>query len=128
MHELTVVEGLMGILTSHAKANAIARITSVHVVIGRLRGLDRRQIAGCFEILAEGTLAEGARLDIEEIGIEGRCRDCGQTFAVPGFQIQCPTCSSVAVDLLSGQELHIKTFEGKTLEDLGVEESAASTT
>ncbi|MBK1666409.1 hydrogenase expression protein, partial [Rhodospirillum rubrum] len=39
MHELTVVEGLMGILKSHAKANAIARITSVHVVIGRLRGL-----------------------------------------------------------------------------------------
>ena len=72
MHETAVVEGLMRILTEHAKQNGVDRVVAVKLKIGRLRGIDSRQIRLAFEIFAEGTLAEGARLDIDDVGARER--------------------------------------------------------
>jgi hydrogenase nickel incorporation protein HypA/HybF len=113
MHETVVVEGLMRILTTKARENGITRIVSVRLRIGRLHGFDARQIRGCFEIFAEATAAEGARLDIEEIAIEARCQACGHTYEVPRFQFGCPACGSAEADVLKGRELEIESFEGQ---------------
>jgi hydrogenase nickel incorporation protein HypA/HybF len=112
MHETAVVEGLLRILTAKALEHGIARIISVRLRIGRLRGLDARQIRGCFEIFAEGTAAEGARLEIEEVEIEAQCRTCGQVYGVQRFQFECPGCGGVEADVLKGRELEIESFEG----------------
>jgi hydrogenase nickel incorporation protein HypA/HybF len=113
MHETAVVEGLMHILTAKALEHGITRIVSVRLRIGRLRGLDVRQVRGCFEVFAEATAAEGARLEIEEVGIEARCRACGQAYAVPRFQFGCPACGSQEADVLKGRELEIESFDGQ---------------
>jgi hydrogenase nickel incorporation protein HypA/HybF len=112
MHETAVVEGLMRILTAKALENGLTRIVAVRLRIGRLRGLDARQIRGCFEIFAEATPAHGARLDIEEVGVEARCRACGRAYAVPRFQFACPACGSEDADVLKGRELEIVSFDG----------------
>jgi hydrogenase nickel incorporation protein HypA/HybF len=112
MHETAVVEGLLRILTAKALDHGIARIVSVRLRIGRLRGLDTRQIRGCFEIFAEATAAEGARLEIEEVGVEALCRACGRAYEVPRFQFGCPACGSEEADVLKGRELEIESFEG----------------
>ena len=112
MHETAVVAGLMRILTAKALEHGIARIVSVRLRIGRLRGLDARQIRGCFEIFAETTAAEGARLEIEEVGVEARCQACGQVYEVPRFQFGCPACGSEDADVLKGRELEIESFDG----------------
>jgi len=113
MHETAVVEGLMRILTQKASENRIDRIGSVRLKIGRLRGLDARQIRGCFEIFAEGTIAEGARLIIDEIPVEARCRACDQVWDVPGYRFQCPSCGGTDASIMTGRELYIETFEGQ---------------
>jgi hydrogenase nickel incorporation protein HypA/HybF len=113
MHETAVVEGLMRILTAKALEHGIARIVSVRLRVGRLRGLDARQIRGCFEIFAQATAAEGARLDIEEVGIQACCRACGQVYEVPRFQFECPGCGSGEADVLKGRELEIESFDGQ---------------
>ena len=112
MHETAVVQGLMRILTAKAIEHGITRIVAVRLKIGRLRGLDARQIRGCFEIFAEGTAAEGARLDIEEVVVEARCRACGRTYEVQRFRFECPACGSVEADVLKGRELEIESFDG----------------
>jgi hydrogenase nickel incorporation protein HypA/HybF len=113
MHEATIVDGLMRILIDRAKQNGIDRVVAVKVVIGRLRGLDTRQIRGCFEIFAEGTVADGARLDIVEVGVSAQCRGCGRHYAVPGFRFECPSCGGSDADVISGRELHIESFDGQ---------------
>ena len=112
MHETTVVEGLMRILATKAREHGIDRIVSVRLKIGRLRGLDVRQIRGCFEIFAEATVAENAHLEIEEVEIEARCRTCGQVYTVARFHFECPACGSGDADLLKGRELEIESFDG----------------
>jgi hydrogenase nickel incorporation protein HypA/HybF len=112
MHETAIVQGLMRILTAKAREHGIARIVCVRLRIGRLRGLDVRQVRGCFEIFAEATAAEGARLEIEEVGVEARCRACGQTYGVPRFQFECPACGSGDAEVIKGRELELESFDG----------------
>jgi len=113
MHETAVVDGLMRILTTKAREHGIERIAVVRLKIGRLRGLDSRQIRGCFEVFSEGTAADGARLDIDEVAIEARCRSCGSIYPVPRFEFACPACNSRDADVLKGRELHIESFDGQ---------------
>jgi hydrogenase nickel incorporation protein HypA/HybF len=112
MHETAIVQGLMRILAAKARENGITRIVSVRLKLGRLRGLDVRQIRGCFEIFAEATVAEGARLDIEEVVVEARCRTCHAVYEVPRFRFECPACGGEDADVIKGGELEIVSFDG----------------
>jgi hydrogenase nickel incorporation protein HypA/HybF len=112
MHETAIVEGLMRILAEKAREHGIDRIVRVRLKVGRLRGLDVRQIRGCFEIFAEQTAAEGARLDIEEVAVEARCRACGKVYEVPRFRLACPVCGGEDADIVKGRELEISSFDG----------------
>ncbi|SCM78313.1 putative hydrogenase nickel incorporation protein HypA 2 [uncultured Pleomorphomonas sp.] len=111
MHETAVVEGLMRILTEHARQNGVDRVVAVRLKIGKLRGIDSRQIRLAFEIFAEGTLAEGARLDIDEVGVTAKCRTCGSVFEVEKYRFVCSGCGGSDADVLTGRELYIESFE-----------------
>lgn len=113
MHETAVVAGLMRILTDKAAAEGIDRIDVVRLMLGRLRGLDARQIRGAFEIFAEGTVADGARLDIEDVVPEARCRACGRVIAVPDWSFACPDCGGGDAEVVRGRELHLVSFDGR---------------
>jgi hydrogenase nickel incorporation protein HypA/HybF len=111
MHETAVVEGLMRILTQTAAANGVDRIVSVRLKIGKLRGLDPRQIRAGFEMFAEGTLADGARLDIDEVAVKAHCKACGTDFTVERYRFECPTCGGNDAEVTAGRELYIESFE-----------------
>jgi hydrogenase nickel incorporation protein HypA/HybF len=110
MHEASIVQGLMRILTAKASEHGVDRILTVQVKIGRLRGIDSRQIRSCFEIFAEGTAAEGARLDIVEITPEAQCRACGHRYEVQRYRFLCPACGGTDADVGKGRELYIDSF------------------
>lgn len=112
MHETAVVMGLIGILDRKAVEHRIARVSEVRVKLGRLRGLDARQLVAVFEVLSEGGRAEGARLVIDDVAVTAHCRACGHDFTVEGWQLACPACGGDAVDVLTGRELHIESFDG----------------
>ncbi|SJZ53411.1 hydrogenase maturation nickel metallochaperone HypA [Consotaella salsifontis] len=116
MHETAIVEGLIRILRDKARENNIGRISVVRLKIGRLRGIDIRQIRGCFELFAEGTLAEGARLDIDEIPVSARCRRCETVWVTQNYRLECPSCQAGDAEIIAGRELYIETFEGERTE------------
>lgn len=117
MHEMAVVEGLMRILSDKARENGVGRISRVRLKIGRLRGLDSRQIRGCFELFAEDTIAAGAELDIEEIGVRARCQTCGTEYDVQRYSFDCPNCGGDDADVLRGRELYIESFDAAPATD-----------
>jgi len=113
MHEMTAAFGLLKILEDKAREHGIARISRVRLKIGRLRGLEARQLAAAFESLAEGSLAEGASLDIDETAAQARCRGCGTTWTLAGYWFECPTCGAADAEILDGRELFIESFDGE---------------
>lgn len=111
MHETAIVSGLMRILEQKAARHGVSRISQVSLKVGRLCAVEPQQLMACFEMFAEDTVADGAKLVINTVDVRGRCRQCTTEFDVPRFRFECPACSGNDIDVIQGQELYIESFE-----------------
>ena len=59
-----------------------------------------------FTAMAQGTLVEGAALEIEEIAVEALCNDCGERFAPDiDHSFMCPGCHKADVKIVAGDDI-----------------------
>ena len=107
MHELGITRNVVAIVGEAAKGRRVRRVT---LEIGKLSGVMAEAVRFCFELVAQGTPLEGARLEIREIDGRGRCGGCGSEFAMPELFTAC-ACGARRTQLLAGEELNIKTME-----------------
>jgi hydrogenase nickel incorporation protein HypA/HybF len=63
MHELAIVHGIVDAVTERSGGDRIVRVV---VEVGRLTAVLPDALRFCFEVVAQGTAAEGASLDILE--------------------------------------------------------------
>lgn len=112
MHEAALAAPLLRlVLEEVAKTgDSSLRVRRVTVRAGLLLPLEPTQLAGIFELMAEGTPAEGAALVVETEPLRGRCPDCGADAAVPTRAFQCPECGSARMDWQGGRELYIASI------------------
>jgi hydrogenase nickel incorporation protein HypA/HybF len=111
MHETAIVTGLMRIIETQAARHGTTRVNKVRLKVGRLRAVEPQQLSSCFEMFAEGTVAEGAELIIDVVEVRGRCRVCRQEFDIPRFRFECPACGGNDIEVTQGQELYIESFD-----------------
>ena len=111
MHETAIVTGLIRILETQAAQHGARHVSRVRLKVGRLRAVEPQQLCSCFEMFAEGTVAEGAELLIDVLGVRGRCRTCTSEFDVQRYRFICPNCAGNDIEVIQGQELYIESFE-----------------
>jgi hydrogenase nickel incorporation protein HypA/HybF len=107
MHELGISRNIVAIVGEAAKGRRVRRIT---LEIGKLSGVMRDAIEFSFDVVAQGTPAAGAVLEIREIDGRARCAECGAEFALPDFLAAC-ICGSRRLAYLAGEELNIKSVD-----------------
>ena len=112
MHELSIAESVVRIACEHAGGRRVAR---VDLKVGRLRQVVPGALTFAFELVAQGTEAEGAELAIEDVPAAGRCRRCGRESELDDFPLCCAHCGGLDLELLRGEELLVDWLE---LEDL----------
>jgi hydrogenase nickel incorporation protein HypA/HybF len=66
MHELAVVEDMLAVVDAGCERSHGRRVLRVVLVIGKDSGVLPDAVRFCFEVATEGTVAEGATLDIVE--------------------------------------------------------------
>jgi hydrogenase nickel incorporation protein HypA/HybF len=113
MHELSIAEGIVNILHDQMRLHRLSKLERVELRIGALRGIEVASLRWSFDVLAAGSSLEGARLDIDEVPIRGRCAQCGRRLTLEHWTDDCPFCSSSQVEILSGKELDIVAIEGE---------------
>ncbi len=64
MHEASLISGLMRRIDAVARADGARRVVGISVWIGALCHLSAEHFAEHFEHASNGTIAEGARLDV----------------------------------------------------------------
>ncbi|WP_434386822.1 hydrogenase maturation nickel metallochaperone HypA [Melittangium boletus] len=64
-----------------------------------------------FAAQARGTRAEGARLALNVIHVEARCRSCGRTYAPVHSLLRCPVCGSGNGEQLGQTGLSVTAIE-----------------
>jgi hydrogenase nickel incorporation protein HypA/HybF len=107
MHELGITRNIVSIVEEAARGRRVRRVT---LDVGKHAGVIPGALLFCFDVVAQGTALEGARLDINEIAGRGRCRDCGRVFETASLYEAC-TCGSHQIERLAGEELKIREME-----------------
>jgi hydrogenase nickel incorporation protein HypA/HybF len=105
MHELSITESIVAAVAEHVGS---CRVHALTLEIGALSGVVADAVRFCFELCAQGTPLEGARLDIVESPGRGRCRDCAGQVELTDLIALCD-CGSANLEITSGQQLKIKT-------------------
>jgi hydrogenase nickel incorporation protein HypA/HybF len=107
MHELSICTSIAAIVSEHADGRPVER---VHLDIGHLRQVIPDTLRYSWGIVATEPPLAGSELVINHIPATLACRACGArtTIDVPVFR--CP-CGSTQTDVVSGQELLVRSLE-----------------
>ena len=111
MHELPFVESILKITLDHAQKAGASRVLALNLVIGQMSSIVNDSVQFYWDILSQGTLAEGARLNFQRIPAIYRCRDCGNAYPLDGRHLACPQCGSVRVQLVQGDEFRLESID-----------------
>jgi hydrogenase nickel incorporation protein HypA/HybF len=111
MHEISVMQSAIEIAVEQAKAQGAQQIHRVNMRVGTLAGVIPDSLEFAFDIVTQGTMAEGAKLEIEHIPAQCHCTQCGSDFEPKDFFYECPNCGSLNVELLHGKELELAYLE-----------------
>jgi hydrogenase nickel incorporation protein HypA/HybF len=108
MHEMSITQGIIDICEQHAQGR---RILSVDVEIGELSSVVPDAVEFCFEACSQGTLLEGARINIIRIPGRGHCLECNTDTPLPALFGSCVKCGGYQITVVSGEEMRVKEIE-----------------
>jgi hydrogenase nickel incorporation protein HypA/HybF len=102
MHELSLTRNVVGLVAERAAGR---KITQVRMRVGKLSGVEVEAVRFCFDVCAQGTTAEGARLEIEEIAGRGECERCGKSAPLDVLFGACACEPGARLRVVAGEEL-----------------------
>jgi hydrogenase nickel incorporation protein HypA/HybF len=111
MHEMAICRSIVDIVCEQAQAADCRRVTVVRLTIGTLSHVEPDAVEFCFDAVSRGTLAEGARVEVERPPGRAWCLSCEETVELAARHAPCPTCGSHQLVLVSGEELRVKELE-----------------
>ena len=112
MHELSLAQNLLEIVTKSAEENNLIKVTTVSVVGGELGGIVSDALQFGFEISSAGTIAAGATLLYKELPALVRCGSCNHEFLWKTYGYSCPQCSHLGGAMFQGNEFYVEYIEG----------------
>ena len=121
MHEVASSQSLADAVLREAKKRDAARVLRVEIELGELSFLEPEQVGFWVDLNFQGTIAEGAELDIKLVEPVVSCRECDYAgaiqvaqhpayhFALPTFR--CPRCGSSRLEIERGRECTLRRIE-----------------
>jgi len=107
MHELSISRALLDAALAHAQGRPVTRL---HVSIGALRAVRPGSLAFYFEIVAQGTLCEGAAIESRVLPVRLLC-GCGAEWQSEDLRFGCPRGCGGPTTALQGDELLLDSIE-----------------
>lgn len=112
MHEVSIIENVIKIVTDKAIENKLTKVTKVSLRIGVLSGVTAECLNFAFKICIIDTMLEGSALEIEKVSAVAECFDCKREFPIDHFNKLCPCCNKFCSSIIHGYELYVNTIEG----------------
>jgi hydrogenase nickel incorporation protein HypA/HybF len=107
VHEFGLAEGVLDTVRRRAGGRPVLR---VRLRAGVRHRVDEPSMAQAFQLVAQGTEAEGATLDLVTVPAQLTCRSCGGSAPTYDVLARCPSCDAEAVDLTGGEELVLESL------------------
>ncbi|WP_371783956.1 hydrogenase maturation nickel metallochaperone HypA/HybF [Streptosporangium subroseum] len=108
VHEFGIAEA---ILTAVEKRADGRRVQRARVQAGALLRITEPAINHAFAMVAEGSLAEGAQVELVVVPVSLTCRSCERTAtSVDPFAV-CPGCGGTDIDSEGGDDLVLESIQ-----------------
>jgi hydrogenase nickel incorporation protein HypA/HybF len=99
------------ILDAVERRAAGRRVTRVRVRIGTLHRVVEPALDQAFSLVAGGTVAEDAAVDLVVVPVRATCRACGHTEESQDVVAVCAACGATEIDLAGGDELTLESIQ-----------------
>ncbi|WP_368861258.1 hydrogenase maturation nickel metallochaperone HypA [Frankia sp. AgB32] len=137
MHELSICRSVADIVSRHAAGRRVSR---VRLRVGALRQVVPATLVHCWDLacagqpavdvavlagsvlagsVLTGSVLTGSVLEVESVPARVRCRRCGEQRELVRPSICCPVCGTADVDLISGEEFLVTSFDVEPLPAAG---------
>ena len=103
MHEHHQVQGLIDQAIDLAKQQKLSKINKLTVVMGDGLGFDEGSVRLYFETLGEGTILEGAEIELKHIPVKLHCQHCQKDYLKQPKTLDCPDCGKQGVPTAVGK-------------------------
>jgi hydrogenase nickel incorporation protein HypA/HybF len=111
MHEMSLAEGVLQLVEDTARREKARRVRLVVLEIGQLSAVEPAALKFCFDAVTEGSIAQGAALEIVVVPGAGWCMACAETVPMQERYGVCPRCGSPQLEATGGMEMRVKEIE-----------------
>ena len=108
MHEMALAEGILAVVLDAAGG---ASIRKVDLRVGALQLVVPESLQFSFQMASEGTVAQDASVNIEDVPARLRCKQCCAVTIVRQPPFQCDRCYSADIEIVSGDEVLVEAVE-----------------
>lgn len=108
MHEIGIAEAILDAVERRAEGRPVTR---AKVRAGALLRVVEPAMNQAFELVTDGTVAEGAAIDLVVTPARITCRTCGHQDGTVDPLALCPACGGGDVELTGGDELVLESIE-----------------
>lgn len=107
MHELSLAGGILQQLEAAAEREHFYRVTTLHLEVGALAGVQVEALRFALEAIAANTCLAGADIIINEPPGRAWCHRCAVEVTIGSRAAPCPLCFGYPLKVTGGGELRI---------------------
>lgn len=117
MHEMPIAAAIVEQALQAVAPHRATRIDVIEVEIGKMRQIVPEALQVAFAANSEGTIAQGARLELTEVEMVALCRLCEHEFTPEIDLYICPRCGQADVRITAGNDMILKSITAQTPEE-----------
>lgn len=111
MHEIAITTALMNVVSKEVQRCGGGRVTEITMSVGGLQSVEPHSIKSCFDFLSEGTIMDGAVLNIDRLPVTVYCNVCRKEY-FSDKNFRCQNCG--------GSDVSIAASGGMTVSNIVV--------
>jgi len=111
MHEYFIVQNILKTVEDVLRDYPGKKVTKAVLLIGKFSGVEPDLLKTALDFFKKGSPLEEAEIIIELEDLKIKCLDCGKETIKERWDIICPFCKSFNTQIISGEEMFLKTLE-----------------
>ena len=111
MHEMSLMASVFEIADRQLADIPVKRVLKVKLQVGKLANALEDALQLAFDAFSQGTVYQGARLEMETVPATWRCDSCGLDFTADVGAVTCPNCNGMETRLIGGRDLILQSLE-----------------
>lgn len=107
MHETSLVRTMLNQVSDLLVEHHGESVEEIVIELGPLSGVEPLLVTSAFALLSPEYSMDAARLIIQEVPLEAKCRVCRTLFEIEHFKFLCSSCGATDIQIIRGDQFQL---------------------